>query len=212
MSNLLSFLAIVIVITIVPGPDFFVVMKNTIAYGKKGGGIAVLGSATAHIIYISLSVAGLIILLTNFYFIFQTIKILGIIYLIYLGISSIISGFKKDDINQLYTVDFDGNNKNHKLISYRQGFLSTLLNPKAILIYGSILPQFITNKSSASLQIALLSLMLALVIMTWIICCVFIFGLLKRWFENSKVKATFDYIVGIILIGLSAELLFSKKL
>ncbi|MFI6343743.1 MULTISPECIES: LysE family translocator [Staphylococcus] len=95
--------------------------------------MAVLGSATAHIIYISLSVAGLIILLTNFYFIFQTIKILGIIYLIYLGISSIISSFKKDDINQLYTVDFDGNNKNHKLISYRQGFLSTLLNPKAIL-------------------------------------------------------------------------------
>ncbi|MGX0146381.1 Uncharacterised protein [Staphylococcus saprophyticus] len=35
MSNLLSFLAIVIVITIVPGPDFFVVMKNTIAYGKR---------------------------------------------------------------------------------------------------------------------------------------------------------------------------------
>lgn len=212
MSDLLSFLAIVIVITIVPGPDFFIVVKNTVAYGKKGGIITVLGSTTAHIVYISLSVAGLIILLTNFYFVFQAIKILGIIYLVYLGISSIISGFKKDDINQLYTVNSNDNYKKYKLISYRQGFLSTLLNPKAILVYGSILPQFITNKSSASLQIALLSVILALLIITWLVCCVFIFGFIKKWFENSKVKATFDYIVGIILIGLSAELLFSKKL
>ena len=97
------------------------------------------------------------------------------------------------------------------LSSYRQGFISTILNPKALLYYISILPQFITAGEGVSSQIAILSAIVTTVILIWFIFCVYIFQYIKLLFGNRKIKAVFDYAVGAILIGLSISLLFSKS-
>lgn len=97
------------------------------------------------------------------------------------------------------------------LSSYRQGFISTILNPKALLYYISILPQFITAGEGVSSQIAILSAVVTTVILIWFIFCVYIFQYIKLLFGNRKIKAMFDYAVGVILIGLSISLLFSKS-
>ena len=75
------------------------------------------------------------------YYVFVTIKILGAFYLIYLGIRSIISA--RQGMN--FSTSQMKAQKISYLNSYRQGLLSTMLNPKALLYYISILPQFLTT-------------------------------------------------------------------
>ncbi|RIL74185.1 LysE family translocator, partial [Staphylococcus devriesei] len=84
MEGLLTFITITLLIIIVPGPDFLIVTKNTINGGKMNGIMVVLGISSAHIVYSSLAIFGIIYILTSLYYLFLTIKILGAIYLIYL--------------------------------------------------------------------------------------------------------------------------------
>ena len=135
------------------------------------------------IFYILLSDFGIIYILTSLYYVFLIIKILGACYLIYLGIQSIRSAhssvnFSKEALIDVRNVSY--------LTSYRQGFLSTSLNPKAILFYVSILPQFLSQGGiEVKSEVALLSsLSVVLVTCLWFLFCVFIFQYIKLLFSK----------------------------
>ncbi|UDI79193.1 LysE family translocator [Staphylococcus taiwanensis] len=209
MEGILTFITITLLIIIVPGPDFLIVMKNTINSGKMNGAMAAFGITSAHIIYSTLAVFGIIYILTSLYFVFLIIKVLGACYLIYLGIQSIRHARQSMNFNTDSMVETSGMKY---FTSYRQGFLSTILNPKALLYYVSILPQFLSTGGIAmKSQVAILSLIVIFVILIWFLFCVFVFQYIKLLFSNPKVKSIFDYAVGTILIGLSINLLFSKS-
>lgn len=208
MEGIITFIIITLLIIIVPGPDFLIVMKNTIHSGKLNGAMSAFGITSAHIVYSSLAVFGIIYLLTSLYYVFFIIKILGACYLIYLGIQSILSARQSMD----FTSAKSGRNNVSRFTSYRQGFLSTILNPKALLYYVSVLPQFLsTGGIEVKSQIAMLSVIVILVICGWFLFCVFVFQYIKLLFSNPKIKSIFDYAVGFILIGLSVNLLLSKS-
>lgn len=207
MEGLAAFIIITLMIIIVPGPDFFVVMKNSITSGKGNGAMVALGITSAHVVYSLLAVFGIIFILANMYYVFVTIKILGAIYLIYLGIRSIISARQSMNFS---TSQMKAQRITY-LSSYRQGFFSTILNPKALLYYISILPQFLSTGEAVTSKIAILTAIVTTVILLWFIFCVYIFQYIKLLFTNRKIKAIFDYRVGAILIGLSLNLLLSKS-
>ncbi|PNZ67442.1 LysE family translocator [Staphylococcus croceilyticus] len=208
MNGIATFIIITLLIIIVPGPDFLIVMKNTIHSGKLNGAMSTFGITSAHIVYSSLAVLGIIYILTSLYYVFFIIKILGACYLIHLGIQSIISARQSLDFTSTKNVK----NNVSRFTSYRQGFLSTILNPKALLYYVSVLPQFLsTGGIEVKSQIAILSIIVILVICGWFLFCVFVFQYIKLLFSNPKIKSIFDYAVGFILIGLSVNLLLSKS-
>ncbi|SUJ28983.1 LysE type transporter [Staphylococcus arlettae] len=206
LEGLLTFITITLMIIIVPGPDFFIVMKNSISSGRVNGTMAALGITSGHVIYSLLAIFGIIFILAQMYYVFLVIKILGACYLIYLGIRSIISA--RQGLN--FTPETMKIAQVSYLNSYRQGIVSTLLNPKALLYYISILPQFLSTGGAVTSQIAILSAIVTSVILIWFIFCVFIFQYIKKLFANRKIKAFFDYAVGFILVGLSINLLLSK--
>ena len=76
----------------------------------------------------------------------------------------------------------------------------------------SILPQFLSNGGiQVKSEVAVLSLSVVLVTCLWFLFCVFIFQYIKLLFSKPKFKVVFDYVVGIVLIGLSINLLLSKS-
>lgn len=208
MEGILTFITITLLIIIVPGPDFLIVMKNTIHSGKVNGAMSAFGITTAHVIYSSLAVLGIIYILTSLYYIFLIIKILGACYLVYLGVQSIRTARQSMNFNTTRI----GIDDVSYFTSYRQGFISTILNPKALLYYVSVLPQFLsTGGIEVESQVAILSIIVIIVILIWFLFCVFVFQYIKLLFSQPKIKAAFDYMVGIILIGLSIHLLLSKS-
>ncbi|WP_323703839.1 LysE family translocator [Mammaliicoccus sp. Dog046] len=201
MDNWLSFVFIALIIIIVPGPDFFIVLNNTLKGNAKNGIMAGLGISSAHVLYSTLAAFGLIFILTTSYYVFTGIKILGSIYIAYLGIKTILNAKKTFNINT---------DQNKKLniglgMSYKQGFLSTLFNPKAILFYVSILPQFI-SKSDGSMKIIILSSLFILTVFVWFFLCSYLFNYIRQIFNNARIKSMLDYAIGTVLVGLAISI------
>lgn len=201
MDNWLSFVFIALIIIIVPGPDFFIVLNNTLKGNAKNGIMAGLGISSAHVLYSTLAAFGLIFILTTSYYVFTGIKILGSIYIAYLGIKTILNAKKTFNINT---------DQNKKLniglrLSYKQGFLSTLFNPKAILFYVSILPQFI-SKSDGSMKIIILSSLFILTVFVWFFLCSYLFNYIRQIFNNARIKSLIDYAIGTVLVGLAISI------
>ncbi|MCQ9289285.1 LysE family translocator [Staphylococcus gallinarum] len=201
MEQIISFFAITLMIIIVPGPDFFIVINNSIAGTAKNGIIATIGITTAHIVYSTFAALGLIFILASSFYVFTAIKILGALYIAYLGIKTILNAHKNVNIDQ----QFNMKNNISALKSFRQGFMSTILNPKVILFYVSVLPQFVTQSDGTS-KLLILSASVILIIFIWFTICSYIFDYIKTIFKNQKFKSIFDYFVGATLITLACSL------
>lgn len=206
MDNWLSFIVISLMIIIIPGPDFFIVLNNTLKGNAKNGIMAGLGISSAHVFYSALAAFGLIFILTTSYYIFTVIKILGSIYIAYLSIKTILNAKKAFNIS----TDKDIKTDMKLRLSYKQGFISTIFNPKAILFYVSILPQFIT-KEDGSMQILVLSSLFILTVFIWFFLCSFLFNYIRQIFNNVKIKSTLDYAIGTVLIGLAISIFRLEK-
>nr|WP_315293509.1 LysE family translocator [Mammaliicoccus lentus] len=206
MDNWLSFIVISLMIIIIPGPDFFIVLNNTLKGNAKNGIMAGLGISSAHVFYSALAAFGLIFILTTSYYVFTVIKILGSIYIAYLGIKTILNAKKAFIIS----TDKDIKTDMKLRLSYKQGFISTIFNPKAILFYVSILPQFIT-KEDGSMQILVLSSLFILTVFIWFFLCSFLFNYIRQIFNNVKIKSMLDYTIGTVLIGLAISIFRLEK-
>lgn len=206
MDNWLSFIVISLMIIIIPGPDFFIVLNNTLKGNAKNGIMAGLGISSAHVFYSALAAFGLIFILTTSYYVFTVIKILGSIYIAYLGIKTILNAKKAFNISTDKNIKTDMKLR----LSYKQGFISTIFNPKAILFYVSILPQFIT-KEDGSMQILVLSSLFILTVFIWFFLCSFLFNYIRQIFNNVKIKSMLDYAIGTVLIGLAISIFRLEK-
>ncbi|MBD8006738.1 LysE family translocator [Bacillus norwichensis] len=124
-----------------PGPDFVVVMKNSLGMGRKNGMAAALGIASALIVHVSYTVLGFTIILEKWPFVFNMIKLLGAVYLLWLGFQGIRSKAKSNELHIGQLLNRSAGQ------SFREGFLCNILNPKSALFFLSIFSQFIGHST-----------------------------------------------------------------
>lgn len=125
-----------------PGPDFFIVMKNSLEYGKEIGIASAIGVGTALLIHVSYTIFGLALVLQKYIYVFKAIQILGACYLAYLGIQAIGSTISDKKIDLEYSENI--HDSKTFVQGFKNGFLCNILNPKAFLFFLSIFAQFIT--------------------------------------------------------------------
>jgi len=140
-----AFILVSIGIIIVPGPNVLVVVSTSIAHGKVRGLQTVAGTSTAMLIQLGIAALGTSWFVSALANGFVWLKWLGVIYLLYLGVSHLfaVRGAAKTQISAVGT--------------FRRGFWVSLTNPKTILFFSAFLPQFTTPAISYPLQIAALS-------------------------------------------------------
>ncbi|WP_019931676.1 LysE family translocator [Nocardia sp. BMG111209] len=141
VSLLLGFTGLCVLLAITPGPDTFLVLRFSIA-GRRHGIAAALGSAVGGIVWATVVAAGVAALLEQSATAYRAVKVVGGIYLIYLGIRTLIEhrraradGEPADTRASTATVPS----------AFSAGLLSCLLNPKVGLFYLAVLPQFLTT-------------------------------------------------------------------
>ncbi|WP_211881714.1 LysE family translocator, partial [Pseudarthrobacter albicanus] len=139
--TLLAFAGLCLLLSVTPGPDTFLVLR--ISLQNAGAGLAAaLGSALASLVWAALVGVGLAAVLEDSAEVFRWLKIAGGLYLLYLGISSLIRGRRQ-------TTSATAGRPPRRGYSRRAGFgagaLSTLLNPKVGLFYLAVVPQFIPH-------------------------------------------------------------------
>lgn len=128
-----------------PGPDFFVVMKNSLGFGRRVGTASALGVGSALVVHATYTILGLGVIIRDALFLFKAIQIAGAAYLAYLGISAIVASFRTGGHGIEFDVSEAPASAHAKSLmkGFQDGFLTNLLNPKAVIFFLSIFSQFI---------------------------------------------------------------------
>ncbi|MCJ8162043.1 LysE family translocator [Acinetobacter zhairhuonensis] len=148
MSVYLLFALTVLPLVFTPGPDMLFIFSQVMAKGAKAGMMATLGVCMGYVVHSVLVAVGIAAILVSFPMLFETIRWLGIAYLLYLAFSLLKSVFNS---KALHVPKAAAGNPIAK------GFLTALLNPKGMLIYFAILPQFIRQAENTVTQGLILS-------------------------------------------------------
>src|SRR6266702_1403244 len=136
-----EFLAFGVVLVLIPGPDFAVVTKNTLVGGRRRGRWTALGVSDANLVQGTAAAFGVSGLILRVQPLFEAIKWVGVGYLAYLGAQAIRSALH----GQYQPADeADGGGRARGLAGWRQGFISNITNPKVLVFYLAVLPQFLT--------------------------------------------------------------------
>jgi threonine/homoserine/homoserine lactone efflux protein len=138
--HVLAFALVCLGLVLTPGPNMIYLVSRTISQGRDAGYVSLGGVFTGFIIYMLLAVFGITAMLMAVPFAYDALRIGGAFYLLWLAWQAVKPGGKaaadvrrlpKDSPRRLFTM----------------GFLTNLLNPKAAVLYLSLLPQFIDPKA-----------------------------------------------------------------
>lgn len=206
IENFSAFLIAITILTMTPGLDTALVIRNTTRGGLNDGVLTSLGICLGLYVHATLSALGISVVLTQSAQLFYLIKTLGAGYLIYLGITSLRS------MTQSHTVKVDSVGSQSLSIkrSLREGFLSNVLNPKTGVFYLAFLPQFINPEYSAFSQSLLMASIHFVIAMVWQCGLSAMLTSAKSLLNNSKFIAWMEGTTGAVLVVLGLKLLLEK--
>lgn len=147
------------ILSAIPGPSVLLITGQALTKGLRAAFICLAGETLGGALLILLSLLGVGTVLAASTALFLTIKWLGVVYLAYLGIQQINDARKQDQVKSVNTSDIEINTRG----SFSSGFLTALLNPKAIVFYMAFLSQFFDPSGSHLIQYALLIITSAIV-------------------------------------------------
>jgi len=206
MDSLLTYISIAAMMVVIPGADTMLLVKNTLRYGPKAGRYTVLGMATGLSFWTLIAILGLSVVIAKSVILFSTIKYLGAAYLIYLGIKSFFakSVFSLEEIQAQANAPTNSSGR-HNTESFMQALLSNVLNPKTVLVYITVMPQFIDLNGNVNQQLIVLASILTLLAVLWFLTLVYVIDYAKKWLNNSKFQKLLQKSTGLILVGFGVK-------
>ncbi|MEU6581833.1 LysE family translocator [Nocardia sp. NPDC046763] len=142
---LLSFVGLCVLLALTPGPDTFLVLRFSMT-GSRPGIAAAVGSAFGGIVWATVVAAGVAALLEQSATAYRTLKVIGGVYLVYLGVRALLAHRRGPGAATGETDVAVAQGKSASLRSaFAAGLLSCVFNPKVGLFYLAVLPQFLTQ-------------------------------------------------------------------
>ena len=167
MHDLPAFFAIALLVICVPGQDTALTIRNTLMGGRQSGFASAAGVAPGQAIWTLATSAGLAALLIASAPVFEAIRLAGAAYLVYLGLQALrAAAFRAAS----YTKAGSRQNAPRRpaRVSFRQGALSNLGNPKMAVFFTSLLPQFVPAAGPSFLPLLALGLTFNLMTLLWL--------------------------------------------
>jgi len=199
LDQLLVIVSITFLIMISPGPDMVIVMRNTFAGGRPAGLQTSAGILTGNLVHISYCVLGIGWLISQSILAFNILKYAGAVYLIYLGIMSLLT--KERAIDDLPT---EGRRRNRSW--FLQGFINNILNPKGTLFYLGVFTVVITPGTSPFHMAILILTMNIICTSFWL---VFVYTLdrplVRNWIE--RFQQAVHRVFGVLLVSLGIRVM-----
>ena len=194
-----AFLAFATVLTLLPGPDFAVVVKNTLAGGRRRGAWCSAGVSLSCAVQGAAAATGLGVLITQLQPVFQAVRWAGVVYLGYLGVQTLRSAFRG------HYPRLTGGGAAAARGGLREGFLSNITNPKALVFYLAVVPQFI-SPDAAAFTLPLFALSHAVIALLWLWVVVAVLDLVRAVLSRRTVRRALDTVIGVALLGFGARL------
>lgn len=207
-AQLLSFTLIAAVVAISPGPDTLLTIRNTLGGGVRAGIATVFGVVSGGVVHALLAALGLTLILVQSAQAFFWVKLIGALYLAYLGIQSLRSGLRRPDANPVETPAPVPRSRRRAFV---EGFFTNALNPKVAAFYFAFLPQFISPGDPVALKSFLLAGIHYTLGLIWLSGVTFAVSRAARVLTKPKVRRGMDVATGTIFVGLGARLALAHR-
>lgn len=184
-----------------PGPDMFLILKNSLGQpGQKAALFTILGIAVGLSVHITLSIAGLAIILIQSESLYRIVRYAGAAYLAYIGLKSLLSHYTLK-IEEAPTNETRGSKR-----AFRQGLLTNLLNPKVTLFILSLFTQLISPMAPIWQKMTYGTvLILEAILVWWIFAMVINHSQIRKRIEKCSIW--FDRLFGLILLCLAGSVI-----
>jgi threonine/homoserine/homoserine lactone efflux protein len=198
ITDLWAFVIAVIVFLAIPGPGTFALLTGTSKGGVRGGYATLAGLVLGDQVLMWLAVAGVAALLKAHPAVFHAVQYAGAAYLVWIGIGLLRA---KEGAGTGFIPMQPGH-------WFRQGFLITVLNPKAIVFYMAFFPLFIDPARDPGLAtFAVMALLIAFITLLYCTGIIFIGdALARRLRDNSRFGNWMQRAAGVFLIGFGIRL------
>lgn len=203
LEHYITFIMIITILLLSPGPSVLLSINNGLNYSLKLAAVGVCGNVVAFQLLLLVSAAGLGSLVLTSNEILIVIKTIGAVYLCYLGFNayySPVSPLSREISCTTYS--------QKPLTIFKQAFLVTVSNPKALMFVSALLPQFIKPTSSLIPQVLSLCLISAVIHFTIYFCYAVLASKAKNLLTSDTRRRRFNQFSGLtfFIFGISLAL------
>ncbi|MEU0921432.1 LysE family translocator [Streptomyces cyaneofuscatus] len=202
-AQLIAFTGVAAGMVALPGADFTVVVRNALA-SRTAGLATALGVAGGLLVHTALAVAGLAAVLVTMPVLFRTVQLLGGAYVLYLGISALYAIRRRVSEEGRAPDRAPGPEGLGRAL--RQGFLTNALNPKAPVLFLSLLPQFVPDGQPPLPRTLLLAALVVALALVWFSALALLVDRLGRWLRRPRTARAIEGGSGVALTGLGLAL------
>ncbi|MGW7462950.1 LysE family translocator [Streptomyces sp. NPDC054797] len=200
LPALLGATGILVLLTVVPGPDMAIVTRQAVTRGRGDGLRTVAGIAVGLLVWGALTVAGLAALLAASAEVYLVVKLAGAAYLCRLGIRCLRGPGTEPEVGPGAGPAEDrpeapGGG------AWRTGLVANVLNPKIAVFYTGLLPTLAPPGLRPATGMALLVLIHVLLTLVWLGTYVYVLSRARRFFARPRVRRALDRTTGVVLIG-----------
>ena len=179
-DHLLGYALASFVLIVIPGPSVLFVVGRALAYGRRTALATVCGNAAGNYVVAACVAFGIGTLVERSLTVFTAVKLAGALYLVWLGIQAI---RRRKDLASAFAGAAEARGGRR---AAREGFIVGVTNPKALILFGAVLPQFVDraagNVPVQMLLLSLVSIAIGLVSdSTWGVTASFV----RSWFARS---------------------------
>jgi len=206
LEQVLLFAATALVMVLTPGPNMIYLVSRSISQGPRAGVVSLFGVVCAFLVHMTAAAAGLTALFMAVPLAYDVLKLAGAAYLLYLAWQAVKPGARSPLQPALLPPD-----SRAKL--FRMGFLTCMLNPKAAVLYLSILPQFVDpHRGSVFAQSVLLGCLQIAISFTFNLLIALSAAGIASWFARKPAwMAAQRYFMGTVLGGLAIRMALEPR-
>lgn len=207
LSSITAFAALSFALIFVPGPSVMFVVSRAVALGRRAALVTVLGNATGVYVQLLLVAAGLGAIVERSITLFAMIKFAGAFYLMWLGLQAIRHRRRLGD-----ALDGTAAGGSSRTV-FTEGFIVGFANPKAIVFFAAILPQFIAPEGApAGIQMAALGVLFVLIALVSDSMWGLTAGTARQWLARSPRRLEWlGASGGAVMILLGVQLALSGR-
>lgn len=188
-----------------PGPDFAIVIRNSVGSGRRAGLLTALGVGCGILVHVAYSLLGIGLIVSQSVWLFNLLKLAAAGYLFYLGIKALRSQPQMLDGEMSRRPPLSGAK------AFSNGFVTNGLNPKATLFFLSLFTLVISPQTPIGIQ-TFYGFYLAIATGAWFCLVAVLFSHARVRQGFGRLGHWFDRLMGVVLIGLGLHLVLSEWL
>jgi RhtB (resistance to homoserine/threonine) family protein len=209
-TRVLAFTLAAAALTIAPGADTMLVIRNVLRGGRRDGVVTTFGICSGLFVHATLSALGVSMLLMHSAAVFHVVKFTGACYLGWLGLQSLRSAVRTPPPPDCRE-EVEPTARRVPQQCFLEGLLSNVLNPKTAVFYVAFLPQFIDPLEPVLTQSLLLAGIHYVEGIVWLATLSIMLDHARRFLLKSVVRRWLDGLCGAMLLGFGIRLSLARQ-